>query len=216
MERHTLIKLLTSVSIAFIILIGIVSITRCNREGDGLSGQDSASMRERAQAALEYARAHGMNTRYAFFTDYGIPSGKPRFFVWDFKKDRVIYKTHAMHGPGQGSTDEKPVFSNRMGSNCSSLGKFEVTREHGATLKRAMRLKGLERCNSNAYDRCLMIHGAYWVDMHTRHRYIPLNDVACLGCVTLTTSGSARVRKIVMSEDDPILLWNFCGSTAQQ
>jgi len=176
------------------------------------TAEDTASLRKHAELALEYAREHDMNTRYAFFTDYGIRSGKPRFFVWDFKKDRVVYKTFAMHGPGMGSTAKAPVFSNKFGSNCSSLGKFEVTKEHGAKMKRAMRLRGLESRNSNAFKRGLMIHGAYWVNKNKWRRYIPLNRVACQGCVTLTTYGSAHVRKIVMAEDEPILLWNFCSN----
>lgn len=174
--------------------------------------EDNASLQEHAELAYEYARAHNMNTRYAFFTDYGVISGKPRFYIWDYSKGRVIYKTHAMHGPGMGSTAENPVFSNKIGSNCSSLGKFEVTREPGTKMTQAMRLKGLDRCNSNAYCRGLMIHGAYWVNNNKSRKSIPLNEVACQGCVTLTTDGSARVRKIVMSEDKPILLWNFCSN----
>lgn len=207
------IKLLSLASVALATMaVAIFTFMQCRDDATEPTVEDNASLQEHAELAYEYARVHDMNTRYAFFTDYGIISGKPRFYIWDYEKGRVIYKTHAMHGPGMGSTAEKPVFSNKIGSNCSSLGKFEVTREPGATMTRAMRLKGLDRCNSNAYCRGLMIHGAYWVNNNKWRASIPLNDVACQGCVTLTTDGSARVRNIVMSEDKPILLWNFCSN----
>ena len=91
----------------------------------------------RAEKALKYAQRRGLNENYCLFLDYGIPSGKPRLFVWSFNENRVVYSGYAMHGPGKGSTDETPVFSNVPGSNCSSLGRFEVTRKRGKGTKPA-------------------------------------------------------------------------------
>ena len=82
-----------------------------------------ATIEERAKAARSYVRQHGMNEHYALFVDYSIRSGKPRLFVWDFRKGRVVASTYVMHGDGGGSTAQRPRFSNRIGSNCSSLGK---------------------------------------------------------------------------------------------
>ena len=120
----------------------------------------------RAEKALAFAQRHRMNEHYALFVDYAIPSGKPRLFVWDFKERRIVASTYVMHGPGGGSTAEKPRFSNRPGSKCSSLGRFLVTKEHGNRNKRGFRMKGLDIDNQSAYVRGLMIHGARWVDRH--------------------------------------------------
>lgn len=57
-----------------------------------------------------------MNTDYAIFLDYSIPSGTPRLFVWDHSKNRVVARTCVMHGVGGGSTDREPVFSKKMGA----------------------------------------------------------------------------------------------------
>ena len=79
------------------------------------------TIEERAEKALAFAKRHNMNEHYALFVDYGIPSGTPRLFVWDFHQKKIVASTYVMHGPGGGSTDERPVFSNKPGSECSSM-----------------------------------------------------------------------------------------------
>lgn len=167
------------------------------------------TIEERAGRALAFAKRHGMSDHYAFFVDYGIPSGTPRFFVWDFQRKRIIASTYVMHGSGGGSTDEQPRFSNSPGSECSSLGRFLVTKEHGSRLKRSFRLKGMDIDNQSAYTRGLMIHSARWVDKWCWKKYIPLNRTCCMGCVTVSSRGMEYLWPLVNKELKPILLWNF-------
>ena len=163
----------------------------------------------RAEKALRYAERKGLNDNYCLFLDYGIPSGKPRLFVWSFAENRVVYSAHAMHGPGKGSTDKAPVFSNVPGSKCSSVGRFEVTRVRGRRNKTGFRLKGLERSNNCAYGRGIMIHGSRWVDLNQWKRYIPLNEKSCQGCVTVSTRDMAYINKLVGKERGNLLLWSY-------
>ena len=167
------------------------------------------TIEERAENALAFARCHNMNEHYALFVDYGIPSGTPRLFVWDFHQRKIVASTYVMHGPGGGSTAERPVFSNKPGSECSSLGRFLVTKEHGATLKRSFRIKGMDGDNRTAYARVLMIHGSSFLDGHVWMRYIPLHRASCQGCVTVTSRGMDYLWSLVNNEKKPILLWNF-------
>ena len=167
------------------------------------------TIEERAEKALAFARRHNMNEHYALFVDYAIPSGTPRLFVWDFHQRKIVASTYVMHGPGGGSTAERPVFSNKPGSECSSLGRFLVTKEHGATLKRSFRLKGMDVDNRTAYARVLMIHGSSFLDGHVWMRYIPLHRASCQGCVTVTSRGMDYLWSLVNKEKKPILLWNF-------
>ena len=167
------------------------------------------TIEERAEKALAFARRHNMNEHYALFVDYAIPSGTPRLFVWDFHQRKIVASTYVMHGPGGGSTAERPVFSNKPGSECSSLGRFLVTKEHGATLKRSFRIKGLDMDNQSAYARGLMIHGSSFLDGHVWMRYIPLHRASCQGCVTVTSRGMDYLWSLVNKEKKPILLWNF-------
>ena len=175
-------------------------------------GRRYESIEARAEQALKYAGRKGMNTNYCLFVDYGIPSGSPRVFVWSFAEGRVVYRGHAMHGPGKGSTAETPVFSNAPGSHCSSIGKFEVTRRHGKRNKTGYYLKGLERSNSQAYYRGIMIHPSMWVDRNTWRKYIPLNARSCLGCVTVSTRDMRYIGRLVEKEDRHLLLWSYYGT----
>lgn len=167
------------------------------------------TIEERAAKALAFARRHGLNDHYALFVDYGVPSGTPRLFVWDFQKNSIAASTYVMHGPGGGSTAEKACFSNRPGSQCSSLGRFRVTKEHGTRNKRGFRLKGLDIDNQTAYARGLMIHGARWIDRHCWRRYIPLNSKCCQGCITVSSRGMNYLKPLIEGESKSLLLWNF-------
>lgn len=165
----------------------------------------------RAEKALAFARRHRMNEHYALFVDYAIPSGKPRLFVWDFNGKRIVASTYVMHGPGGGSTAEKPRFSNRPGSKCSSLGRFLVTKDRGTRLKRSFRLKGMDIDNQTAYARGLMIHGSKWVDSHCWMNHIPLHSPSCQGCVTVSSRGMSYLWELINNEKKPLLLWNFAS-----
>jgi hypothetical protein len=167
------------------------------------------TIEERAEKALDFARRHNMNEHFALFVDYGIPSGTPRLFVWDFRQKKIVASTYVMHGPGGGSTDKIPRFSNKPGSECSSLGRFLVTKEHGNRLKRSFRLKGMDMDNQSAYARGLMIHRSRWVDSHCWMRYIPLHRVSCQGCVTVSSRGMNYLWSLINKEKKPLLLWNF-------
>jgi hypothetical protein len=171
-----------------------------------------ASIEERAEKALRYAGRKELNMNYCLLLDYGIESGKPRLFVWSFRENRVVYSAHAMHGPGRGSTAEAPVFSNTPGSKCSSVGRFEVTRDRGRKNRSGLRLRGLEISNSKAYARGIMIHGSRWVDQNKWRRYIPLNGKSCRGCVTVSTHDMAYINRLVGQEERNLLLWAYCDA----
>lgn len=169
------------------------------------------SLEARAQEAQKTAKRLGLSDRYCFLADYSIPSGTPRLFVWSFEEGHVVASTYVMHGPGMGSTDEKPVFSNKFGSNCSSLGRFAVTHEHGNRNKTGYYIRGLDLDNQSARGRGLMIHRSRWVDVNCWRKYIPLNGKCCLGCLTISSRGMDYIGKLVDGEKKQILLWSFCS-----
>jgi hypothetical protein len=172
------------------------------------------TIEERAEKALAFAQRHNMSEHYALFVDYGIPSGTPRLFLWDFRRKAIVASTYVMHGPGRGSTEKTPHFSNRPGSECSSLGRFLVTKERGHKIKRSFRLKGMDTDNQSAFKRGLMIHSARWVDQWCWKDYIPLNRVCCQGCVTISPRGMDYLWPLINQERKPLLLWNFRSRNA--
>lgn len=169
------------------------------------------TLEQRAVAAKKVAERHHLNENYCLFVDYGIPSGQPRLFVWSYKDHKVIASTYVMHGPGRGSTARTPVFSNMPGSNCSSLGRFVVTKQHGSKLKRSFRISGLDANNQTALVRGLMIHRSVWVDTHCWMDYIPLHGKSCQGCVTVSSKGMDYLENLIKTQDKKILLWSFCS-----
>ena len=84
---------------------------------------------ERAEEALEYCKENGYSTEYCLLVDYGRHSGMVRFFLWDFEKGKPAMKSLCAHGYGKGSTARRPIFSNEVGSFCSSLGHYGVGKE---------------------------------------------------------------------------------------
>lgn len=168
-----------------------------------------ATIEKRALAAQQFIRHHHLNEDYCILVDYSIPSGTPRLFVWSYEEGRVVARTYVMHGPGKGSTDERPIFSNVIGSKCSSLGRFIVTKNHGTKLKRSFKLKGLDMSNDNAYRRGLMIHRSTWVDLNMWRKYIPLHEKSCSGCITVSSKGMDDLEKLIGKEDVLLLLWTY-------
>lgn len=169
------------------------------------------SMTERAERAQKVAHRMGLSDRYCIFVDFSLPSGTPRMFVWSFDEGRVIASTYVMHGPGMGSTDAKPVFSNKPGSNCSSLGRFAVTHEHGNRNKTGYFVRGLDTDNQSARSRALMVHRAKWVDINCWRQYIPLNPRCCMGCFTTSSRGMDYIGRLMEQEPKQILLWSYCS-----
>ena len=194
---------------ASMLLMATGDVACSNREAvkKPLDGADPMAVR--AAEAFDYAKRHKMNGNYVLLVDYSIPSGTPRMFVWSHEKNRVVARTYVMHGIGGGSTAEVPVFSNKVGSECSSLGKFKVTKAHGGKVKRSFRLQGLERSNSNAFRRGIMIHRSTWVDKWCKKDYIPLHKPSCQGCITVSSRGMNYLEKLIKSESKPLLLWSY-------
>jgi len=95
--------------------------------------------------------------------DYSLPSTKKRLWIFDLKKEKLLFHELVAHGKGSGDNYAKK-FSNTEGTLASSLGLFEAAEtyqgKHGYTLK----LKGLEKgFNDNAEKRSIVIHGAWYV-----------------------------------------------------
>lgn len=95
--------------------------------------------------------------------DFSQSSKAQRFWVVDLEKQRMLFRTYVAHGKNTGE-EFAQAFSNREGSEMSSLGFYRTGRtyqgKHGLSLK----LHGLDTdYNTNAYDRAVVVHGASYV-----------------------------------------------------
>lgn len=165
---------------------------------------------------LNRARRNGADTRYLILVDYSIPSNDYRFFLWDAEEDRIIEKFWCAHGFGGGSTPERPVFSNRYGSNCSSLGWYLIDKGTGVSAQWGYTyhaVDGLDASNSNARRREILIHPWSSVSHDYKAKIDrPMNlDYRSAGCFTITDEGFKTIDTYIKSCDRRMLLFAFYG-----
>ncbi len=124
-----------------------------------------------------YKAAHPTDVKkpYLYFVDYGLPSTKPRGYVFDMEALTVVEGPFTVaHGRGS-STDKYGVptrFSNRPGSYATSLGLYLAQETYGFSGKAGgrsygsigLKLAGLSGDNNdNARMRRVVAHGAPYV-----------------------------------------------------
>ena len=176
---------------------------------------------ERAEEALEYCKENGYSTDYCLLVDYGRHSGRVRFFLWDFEKDKPVLKSLCAHGYGKGSTARKPVFSNEVGSSCSSLGHYKVGKEKTMSKPRgrkALLLYGKDKSNSKALQRGILIHPVSLPNFSIYPFLIPVKVHKVLGhkirpksegCITIPFREYSKVVVTVESSSKPLMLWIY-------
>ena len=166
------------------------------------------------QSLKEYSNKHGLSGNFAIVVDFEKPSGKHRFYVCDLNKQKIIASSLCAHGAGKRSTIFNPVFSNEVGSNCSSLGHYIITGRHkmSSTGLPSFRLKGLDSSNSNAMKRGILIHSAKLVSycrLGIYPFYLPLDKRISSGCFAIDIDMMDIVGDLVDKEKKPILLYAF-------
>ena len=146
------------------------------------------------------------NQELAIFINFRIPSNKFRFFIYDLKNNKILEKAIVAHGSGsvvEGSNDL--VFSNTENSYQSSLGKYEIGSSYTGKFGKAYRLKGLDKTNSNALKRAIVLHSYYCIsDVETK-------ELACLGlgCPMLSPNFFKVAEKYIDASKKPIILYAF-------
>lgn len=111
------------------------------------------------------------NKNYVTVVDFTRVNTKKRMFLIDMKTGQVSTYLVA-HGQGSdpSHTGMATKFSNQFGSNMSSTGMYVTGSQYSGAHGKSLRLNGLESTNSNAFDRAIVIHGAWYVDP----QYTPL------------------------------------------
>lgn len=146
------------------------------------------------------------NQELAIFINFRIASNKFRFFIYDLKNNKILEKAIVAHGSGsvvEGSNDL--VFSNTENSYQSSLGKYEIGSSYTGKFGKAYRLKGLDKTNSNALKRAIVLHPYYCIsDVETK-------ELACLGlgCPMLSPNFFKVAEKYIDGSKKPIILYAF-------
>jgi hypothetical protein len=96
--------------------------------------------------------------------DYSLPSNKQRMWVFDVNKEILLYNTYVAHGKNSGG-NRPSHFSNLNSSKESSLGTYITKGTYIGHKGYSLNLQGLDKgFNDNAYNRRVVIHGAWYVE----------------------------------------------------
>ena len=123
-----------------------------------------AALLAAAKGALDRQGPTILRDRMAV-VDFAAASSVPRLHLVDLLSGQVrsLLVTH-----GSGSDPDHSGwtkrFSNDPGSNASSEGAFAVLNYYTGKHGRSQRLAGLDASNSNALDRAIVIHGAWYAE----------------------------------------------------
>ena len=128
--------------------------------------------------------------------DFSKPSSTKRFVVYT-PYNTELFSCKCAHGQGGKSTRSKPEISNKVGSNCSSVGKFQIVGFYVKGDIKYLRLKGLSSTNSNALRRGICIHNSKMV---TSWKWIPFFNLplsnASNGCFAIDNESMDKVIKL--------------------
>lgn len=156
--------------------------------------------------AMEYSANNSLSTEYCFLVDMSLPSGRNRFFVYDLIRNSIVFSGLVAHGSCNQSFLAQPRFSNSSNSGCSSLGKYEVGQFYTGKYGKSYRLKGLDKSNSNAYNRAVVIHGYDCVPDQEIYPRVLCNS---LGCVMVSYKSFNKLSTFINRSNKPILLWMY-------
>ncbi len=152
-----------------------------------------------------FLKEKNYNQNLAIFIDFKIPSNKFRFFIYDLKNDKVLEKGIVSHGSGSEQNSGNLKFSNIENSYQSSLGKYVILNSYYGQFGKSYRLKGLDKTNSNAQKRAIVLHYLACVPDIETEKPVCLS----LGCPMLSPKFFAKTSKYIDSSPKPIILYAF-------
>jgi hypothetical protein len=142
----------------------------------------------RALDALEAKRRFLTDTDVIAIADFAQPSREERFYI--VRTDSgIVTRYHVAHGRGSDPAHSGYLdrFSNAPGSAASSAGAYVTGDLYHGKYGRSMRLKGLDRSNSNAEPRGIVVHAAPYAEPEMVDRIGKLGRSE--GCFALSQLG---------------------------
>jgi hypothetical protein len=166
-------------------------------------------LQSKATVMKKYLEHTDYNQQLCFFVDMSLPSGKKRFFVYDLEKGSILFSGLVAHGSGGKSTFEQPAYSNTVGSNCTSIGRYKIGQSYNGQFGLAYKLHGLDKTNSNAFNRFVVLHA---------HDCVPGDDISpdniCMswGCPTVSPGFLQQLAAQINRSAKPVILEIYNGA----
>lgn len=127
--------------------------------------QSTVSIKDKAKEARLYCKENNLNDAFCVFIDMSVHSGKKRLYAYSLKEDKILYSGLCSHGCCTGNWSDdgsklSPQFSNVPESHCSSIGKYKIGKRGWSNwgIHVNYKLHGLDKSNSNAYARQIVLH----------------------------------------------------------
>lgn len=160
--------------------------------------------------AEQYCKKNNLNQDKFILIDLGMHSGYKRFFVYDFKKQKISKSYMVSHGCGDNqwgrtSSKENAQVSNQFDSHCSSLGKYVIL-DRGVSqwgIKVNYVLQGKDKTNSNARSRAIVLHS--WEAVSENEVY-PQGTPEGWGCPAVSNESMKEIDELLKT-NKKVLMW---------
>ncbi len=207
--KYLLVFLLITISVttwAWFIFYNKTTVTNSKYPGAEnltIRNRNLQRLKVKALAIKEFVQLNNYNTTYCFMADMRIGSGEKRFFVYNLVGDSVELAGLVAHGSGRNISSGKVAFSNAPNSLCTSLGKYKIGNSYNGTFGLAYKLYGLDKTNSNAFSRFVVLHS---------HPCVPQKETGTTpiceswGCPTVAPAFLGQLNKYIQSSPKPVLL----------
>jgi len=162
-------------------------------------------LKQKVIEARNFIPINGFNEDYIFLIDMSIPSGKKRFFVYSIKGDSIETSSLVAHGFGSDVGTDNLVFSNKINSYATSLGRYEIGKSYMGKYGLSYRLSGLDSTNSNACVRNIVLHSDKAVSDVERYPYSA--GFKSAGCPTVSPQFLKILSNYINNSKKPILMW---------
>ena len=220
--------LIMNIKVISLVLFVSLLMVNCQAEGDKSKVEtpvteqvqqdirpevDTVKLQQKAEEALAFCKLKKFSTDFCILIDMELHSGINRFFIWDFKNNRISEEYLVGHGCGRNSwasdeSKDKAEFSNRDGSHLSSLGKYKIGARGysnwGINIKYI--LHGLEKTNDNALKRIIVFHS--WEKMSDTETY-PQGSPEGWGCPTVSNEAMKIIDSRLRRAKQPVLMWIY-------
>ena len=156
--------------------------------------------------AKQFVKKYDFNNSVCLLIDMSIESGQNRLFLYDLSKDSVLDKGLVTHGRCNEVWLSGRKYDNKVGSGCTSLGKYKIGHAYKGRFGLAYKLNGLDSTNSNAFKRYVVLHAHECVPDHEVQPYpICQSD----GCPTVSKRFLMELAGVIDTSSQPVLLWIY-------
>jgi hypothetical protein len=162
-------------------------------------------LQSKALTAKAFVKQNHFDTSICFLIDMSLPANHKRFFVYDLSKDTIQISGLVAHGNCNQYWLEGRKYGNEIGCGCTSLGKYKIGKSYYGRFGLAFKLYGLDKTNSNALNRFVVLHA---------HHCMPDHEVAeevCQsnGCPMVAPQFLEKLTTIIKNSKKPALLWIY-------